>query len=178
MGIKQKLKDELRALSIAMLYFGSWIAMLLMLKYLILAEYKIAFHHWSMAIVGALVLSKVVLVLENVSLGAWVRARPAWVDVVLRTALYTMGVAVVLTLEKGFEARHVYGGFGPALNHLFHQTDIHHVVANTLCLSGALLGYNILSVLQRHLGEGALIKIFLSPFHEEIRSQRPENPGF
>jgi hypothetical protein len=32
----------------------------------------IAFHHWSMAVIGALVLSKVVLVLEHVSLGAWV----------------------------------------------------------------------------------------------------------
>jgi len=80
MSLKQKLKDEMKAIGLAALYFGCWIGALLLLKSLILAEHKIAFHGWSAAVVGALVLSKVVLVLEHVSLGAWVRARPAWVD--------------------------------------------------------------------------------------------------
>ena len=78
MSFKQKLKDEAKAVVIAALYFGCWIAALLLIK--------------------TLVLSKVVLVLEHVSLGAWVRARPAWVDVVLRTVMYSMGVTVVLVL--------------------------------------------------------------------------------
>ena len=102
------------------------------------------------------------------------RARPAWVDVVLRTAMYTLGVAVVLVLEKGFENRHEHGGFGPALRFLFQQTDVHHVWANTLCLSGALLGYNALSVVQRHLGKGSLIRIFMSPLSDEKRTEQPE----
>jgi hypothetical protein len=142
MNFKQKIKEEMKAVGVAALYFGCWIGALLLLKTLILAEYKIAFHGWSAVVVGALVLSKVVLVLEHVSLGAWVRTRPAWVDVVLRTGMYTLGVAIVLAVEKGFEGRHEYGGFGPALHHLFQQEDVHHVWANTLCLSGALLGYN------------------------------------
>jgi hypothetical protein len=169
MSLKQKLNEEIKAVGIAALYFGCWIAALLLLKSLVLAEYKIAFHGWSVAVVGALVLSKVVLVLEHVSLGAWVRARPAWVDVVLRTAMYSLGVAAVLVLEKGFEARHEHGGFGPALRFLFQQADVHHVWANTLGLSGALLGYNALSVVQRHLGKGGLIRVFLSPLPEQAK---------
>lgn len=152
----------MKAVGIAALYFGCWIGALVLLKSLILAEYKIAFHGWSAVVVGALVLSKVVLVLEHVSLGAWVRARPAWMDVVLRTAMYTLGVAIVLVLEKGFEGRHEYGGLGPALRHLFQQEDVHHVWANTLCLSGALLGYNALSVVRQHLRERGLLRIFTS----------------
>lgn len=163
MSIKQKLREEIKAVGIAALYFGSWIAALLLLKSLILAEYRIAFHGWSMVVVGALVLSKVVLVLEHVSLGAWVRSQPAWVDVVLRTLLYSSGVAVVLIIEKGVEGRHAFGGFGPAVARLFQQADVHHVWANTLCLSGALLGYNLLCVVRRHLGEGALIRMLLVP---------------
>jgi hypothetical protein len=163
MSFKQKLKEEMKAVGVAALYFACWIGALLLLKTLILAEYKIAFHGWSAVVVGALVLSKVVLVLEHVSLGAWVRARPAWVDVVLRTAMYTLGVAIVLVLEKGFEGRHEYGGFVPALRHLFQQEDVHHVWANTLCLSGALLGYNALFVVRQHLGEGGLLRMFFSP---------------
>jgi hypothetical protein len=86
-NFKQKLKVELKEVGIAALYFGCWIAALLMVKSLILAEYRIAFQGWSMAVAGALVLSKVVLIIEHVNLGAWVRSHPAWVDVVLRTVL-------------------------------------------------------------------------------------------
>ena len=163
MSFRQKLKDEIKDIGIAALYFGCWLGALLLLKSLILAEYQIAFHSWSAVVVGALVLSKVVLVLEHVSLGALVRARPAWVDVVLRTVLYTLGVAIVLVIEKGLEARHEYGGFGPALRQLLLQEDVHHLWANTLGLSGALLGYNALSVVRRHLGERGLLRIFTSP---------------
>jgi hypothetical protein len=167
MRFKQKLNEEIKALGIAAGYFGCWIAALLLIKSLILAEYQIAFHKWSMAVVGALVLSKVVLVLEHVSLGEWVQARPAWVDVILRTVMYTLGVAVVLALEKGFESRDEYGGFAPALRQLLQQADIYHVWTNTIAISGALLGYNALSVVRRHLGKGGLIRIFLSPFPKE-----------
>ena len=172
MSFKQKLKDEIKEIGIAALFFGCWLGALLLLKWLILEEFQITFHGWSLAVVGALVLSKVVLVLKNVSLGAWVRARPAWVEVALRTIIYTLGVAVVLFLEKGFEGRHEYGGFGPALQQLTQQTDFYHVLANTLCVSGALLGYNMLSVFQRHLGEGGVIRIFLSPLPEEPESEQ------
>jgi hypothetical protein len=171
MSLKQKFKDEIKAVGITALYFGCWLAALLLLKSLILAEYRIAFHGWSMAVVGALILSKVVLVLEHVSLDAWVRTKPAWVDVVLRTAMYSLGVAAVLALEKGFEARHEYGGFVPALKQLFRQEDVHHMWANTLCLSGALLGYNALSVVRRHLSGKGLLRIFLSPLPEITKAK-------
>jgi hypothetical protein len=89
------------------------------------------------------------------------------VDVILRTAMYTLGVAAVLALEKGLEGRHEYGGFGPALRQIYQQTDVHHVWINTIVLSGALLVYNALSVVRRHLGQGGLIRIFLSPLPKE-----------
>jgi hypothetical protein len=166
MGFRQRLKKEIRAVVLATLYFATWIGVLMVLKVLILEEYYIEFHEWSLVLVGALVLAKVVLVLEHVPLGAWVRTRPAWVDVILRTALYALGVLVVLLLEKAFEGRHEHGGFGPSLIALFQHADVHHVLANTICLTGALLGYNALSVVRRHLGEGGLIRLFLSPVPE------------
>jgi len=161
--LKRKLLHEIKAVAAAALFFGGWIAALILLKQLVLAEYEIAFHHLSKAVAGALILSKVVLVLERVSLGAWLRARPAWVDAVLRTALYSFGVVVVLALEKGFEGRHEHGGFGGAVSAAFRSADSHHLLANTICISGALLAFNVLSVVRRHLGEGALLRMLLSP---------------
>jgi len=105
--------------------------------------------------------------LEHVPLGKWVRTRPALVDVIFRTVLYALGVIVVLLLEKAFDGQHEYGGFSPSLRAVFHHVDIYHVWVNAICLSGALLGYNMLSVIRKYLGEGGLMRLFLSPLPEE-----------
>ena len=170
MSFRQKLRDEIRAVALATLYFAMWIGVLMVLKVLVLEEYRIEFHAWSLVLVGALVLAKVVLVLEHVPLGAWIRTRPALIDVILRTAFYALGVLVVLLLEKAFDGRHEHGGFVPSLLAVFQHAEIHHVWVNTICLTGALLGYNALSVIRRHLGEGGLIRLFLTPLPEESRA--------
>jgi hypothetical protein len=166
MSFAQKLRHEAVSVVSLTIYFGCWLGALVLLKYLILAEYQIAFTQFSVALVGALVLAKVVLVLEYVPFGSWVRARPAWVDVVLRTTLYAFGVFVVLLLEKAFEARHDYGSFGASLAAVFQHTDTKHVWLNTICLSVALLSYNILSVVRKRLGKGALLQMFMTPLPE------------
>ncbi len=167
MSIGTRLKHELAAVVSLTLYFGCWLGALVLLKYLVLAEYHIAFQHLSVALVGALVLAKVVLILEHVSLGAWIEAQPAWVDVVLRTALYSFGVFVVLVLEKAFEGRAEHGGFGASLIVLFQQANATHVWLNTLCLSGALFSYNLLCVVRKHLGKGAILRMLLEPLPKE-----------
>lgn len=171
----QKFKNEITAMLLAMLYFAAFIGVLLLVKTLILAEYRIEFSAWSTALVGVLVLAKVVLVLEHAPLGAWVSHQSAWVDVLLRTILYAVGVFVVLLLEKAFEGRQENGGFGHALARVFQHDDMPHVWANTVCLSAALLGYNLLAVIRRHLGTGGLLRLFLSPLPEEPTSSKEGN---
>lgn len=174
MGASEKLVHELEELTIAGLYFGSWLGMLVILKKLVLSEYNIEFVGLSAALIGTLVLAKVVLILEHVPLGKWTLHRPAWVDVVVRTGLYSFGVLVVLLLEKGFEGRHEHGGFVASLTALFHNADLNHVLANTICLSGALLGYNALSVVRRSIGERGFIRLFSTPL-SEISAEREEH---
>lgn len=171
----QKLIHELKALTLAMLYFGSWLGVLLLLKKLILAEYQIQFSGLSIAFVGALILSKVVLILEHVPLGRWLQSRPAWIDVLFRTVVYSLGVLVVLLLEKAFEGRHESGGFVPALMSMFRHAEIHHVWVNTIVLSGALLTYNAFGVIKHQLGVGGLGKLFMSPLREAPPSAHSED---
>ena len=167
MGVLQKLKQEIVTLLSVTLFFGCWLAVMMLLKWLILADYEIAFQEFSMVLAGALVLAKVVMILEHVSLGAWVRTKSAWVDVLLRTVMYVLGVVFVLLLEKAFEGRHEYGGFGPSLAAVFQHVEIYHVWANTIVLSGALLMFNTLSVVRAHLGAGGLFRLFLQPLPGE-----------
>lgn len=172
MSFGDKVKHELKAVALTTLYFATWLGVLLILKGLVLAEYQIEYRGFSMALIGALVIAKVVLVMEHVPLGSWLRRRPAVLDVILRTALYASGVFVVLVLEKAIEARHEYGGFGPALAQVFQHRDMPHVWANTICVAGGLLWFNAFSVVQRHLGERVLVRLFLAPPPAESGTNR------
>ncbi len=163
MSVKQSLAHELKALTLATLFFGVWIGALILLKTLVLEEYHVRFHKFSLVLIGALTLSKVVVVLEPVPLGNWVRRHPAFVDLLSRTALYALGVFAVMLLEKAIEARHEAGGFAHALATIFQHPDMPHLWANLLCMGGALLTYNFLTLLRRHLGPAGLRRVLFSP---------------
>jgi len=167
MSIAQKLKHEIAAVLSLTLYFAGWLGVLVLIKYLLLAEYQVAYSNFSIALIGALVLAKVVLVLEYVPLGAWVAAQAAWIDVLLRTVLYTFGVFVVLLIDKGIDGMHEHDGFGAALTAEWQQADTYHILLNVICLSAALLSYNMLSVVRKRMGKGALLQMFLSPLPRE-----------
>jgi hypothetical protein len=154
-----RLKEELRAVALYTLFFGAWFAVFMGLKALILAEYEIRFRGLSAALIGALVLAKVVLLLEHVSLDGWVARAPAWIGVAVRTALYAFGVLCVLLLEKAFEVRHEAGGMLHALSGILRHEDIPHLVANAIVAGGALLVFNVFSLIRATLGPGALLRM-------------------
>lgn len=163
MSFQQKLRHEIKAVAIATAFFAGWFGILILLKRLILTEYEIDFRGLSTALIGALVVAKVVLVLEHVPLGGWMRRQPAWVDLVARTLLYAAGVFAAMLIEKAFHGRHEYGGFGQSLAKVFQHADIHHVWAAAIGVTGGLLVYNIASLLRRSVGDDAMRKAFLAP---------------
>lgn len=110
MSAGAKLKHELKALTLAWVYFVVWFGFLIVLKKLTLAQYEIAFKGLSIALVSALILAKVILLMEPIPLSAWVERQPAWVDTVARTILYTLGVFVVM-VRKNLGARTLAGYF-------------------------------------------------------------------
>lgn len=163
MSAASKLKEELKSVALYTLFFAAWFAMFILLKTLILAEYEIRFSGLSAAFIGALILAKVVLLLEHVSLGEAIARRPAWLEVVVRTGLYGVGVLLVLLLEKAFEVRHEIGGVLHALAGILHHEDIPHVVANAIVASCALLVFNVMSLFRKRLGPGALAGMLQAP---------------
>jgi len=166
MSLPAKLRAEIRSVGLTTLFFAAWFGVLLVLKCLILAEYDIELRGMSIALIGALIVAKVVLVLEKVPLETWTRGRPALIHVAVRTGLYGLGILVVLLLEKAFEVRHEFGGFIPALTQVIRHQDIPHVLAAAIGVTGALLVFNAMFVIRRHLGKRELLGLFLSPLRE------------
>ncbi len=164
----QKVVKEIKEILSMTLYFLFFLGLLVILKKLILEDYQIEFAGLSTAIIGALVMAKVVLLMELIPRGRWVRRQSAIVDSLLRTILYTIGVLVVMLLEKAFESRHEEGGFGPALQHVFRNRDIYQVWAGTIVVGFSLFGYNLMSVMRKYIGKHQLTNLYFSTPLEQI----------
>lgn len=163
MSLKAKLMHEVRTVGTYTAFFGVWLLLSMLAKSLVLAEYRISAFNLSTALIGALILAKVVLVMEHVPLAGWLRQRAAWLVVVERTVLYGFGVVVVLLIEKATEVRHEQGGILNALLGVLRHKDLPHVLATALSVTGALLVFNVLTVIKRHLGDSGLLKMFMVP---------------
>jgi hypothetical protein len=177
MSFQQKALDEIKSIGLLAAYFAGWISLLMLLKKLMLEDYQIQFRGISVALISALVVAKVVALMEYVPLGQWVQRRPVAVDVVLRTLLYTFGVFIVMLLEKAFEARHEAGGFGKALVTVFQHRDMPHVWAGTICIGGSVLGFMMLSALQRHFGAAELKRLFFATPLAELEAKETTQTG-
>ncbi len=163
MSVTQRLVKELKTIIITTIFFFVWFALVILLKRMLLAEYNIEVRGISLAIVGAVIVAKVVLVMERIPLSRRLEKLRPIVDLILRTLLYSVGVLAALLLEKAFEARHEYGGFFDALRHIFQHRDMPHVWVNTIVVSLALLVFNAISLLREALGEGGLARTLLAP---------------
>jgi len=79
-------------------------------------------------------------------------------------------------LECAYCIRHEYGGFGAALGQIFGHRDMPHVWVNTISVGAALLGFNALSVVRRHLGEGGLTRLFFAAPAPQVGASSHESP--
>jgi hypothetical protein len=156
----KKILKELNTIARTALYFAIVFIILMVMKKLYLKDYDIEFNGISQALIGALIMSKVVILMEYISLGNWVKHQPAIIDVILRTILYTAGVLVVIVLEKSFEKRHVADGFIHAMALVFTDRDIYHVWATIIGSAVSLFVYNSFSVVQRAMGKAGLSNLF------------------
>ncbi len=162
---KEKIKSELRAVFFTTLYFFCWFAGLYIIKVLLLEEYNIEFSGLSVILVGALICAKVVLILEYVPI-PFTKTKAAWVEVLIRTFLYLIGVFIVLILEKSFEARHEYGGFIEAFKNLKSLANDYHIYVNAICVFGSLLVFNTWSVFKLKYGKGVFRKVMMTKLEE------------
>ena len=175
----KKVWHEIIAIARTALYFALFFIFLMVFKKLVLEDYQIEFIGLSQALIGALIMSKVVLLMELISLGSWVQRHPPIVDTILRTLLYSLGVLIVVLLEKAFEERHHATGFSGAIAYVLNHRDVHHVWANTLGASVAIFFFNAYSVIQRLLGKHGMYKLFFTDSLNQVERDKVtiQNPA-
>ena len=170
-----KVVEEIEKIALVSLYFFTWLAILMFVKRLMLADYDIKFSGIGIALISSLIMAKVVLLMDLIKLGRWVEKQPAIVDVVIRTLMYTAGVLFVQLLEKSFESRHEEGGFGKAFAHVFHHRDIYKVWVGTLIVGISLFFFNVFDILNQYFEGRQFYNIFFKTPLEEINERHKQH---
>ena len=168
----KKILHEIILIALVATYFALFFIFLMVLKKLILDDYHIEYIGLSQALIGALIMSKVILLMQLISLGSWVQRQPPIVDTILRTLLYSLGVLIVVILEKAFEARHEVDGFSNAITYVLNNRDVYHVWANTLGVSVSIFFFNVYIVIQRMLGKKGMYKLFFTDSLNQVERDK------
>ncbi len=169
MALKEKLAKEFKTVFFTSLYFLLWFSAMILIKTLLLREYEIKFYGFASAVVAALAIAKVVLVLEYVPI-KYTEDKPAWQEVLVRTILYMIGAFVFIALEKAFHARHEYGSMLGAFANMGDMINTYHLWVNILNIGGAILLFNIWSVVKMHYGKGIFIQLMAAPLPQDPKT--------
>ena len=109
--LKQKIQHELKHYWLIVLYMAIFFGAFSNYRRLLLAHHGISYEDYGIAVIRALVLSKVVLVAETLRLGRGYEEKPLIVPTLYKTFLFTVCV-VVFDIAEGL-VRGLIGGLGP-----------------------------------------------------------------
>ena len=160
--IKDFLLDELKIVLFVTGYFLSWFVVIGVLKSLMLAEYDISYAAMSGAIIGSLVIAKVVVILDETKAGERFAERRAIQHILYRSAIYTLFVLLVLFSEKIVEGMIDGATLAAALEDTWEHRSRSHILTSAILLGLSLFFYNIFSVINRSLDDG-LMGLLRSP---------------
>jgi hypothetical protein len=157
MGMLSTVKHEAKEVGLVTLYFLICFGIILTLKKLMLAAYEIEFYALSAAVISALIVGKVVVVLDKTKAGTRFDAKYSLGVVVLyKTLIYSLVTLLVLLAEKMFHAFRETGTLGHAFMNVWIHQDWNVLSFKVLCMGLAFIGYHLYSGIDRRLGEGTL----------------------
>lgn len=156
------LKHELKEIAWVTLYFFFCFGVLLTLKKLLLAEYQVEVSTVSTAAISALIVAKIVIVLDKTPAGKRFDARLSigWAAL-YKTLVYLFATFLVLFFEKLFHAYREHGMLGQAFEAVWRHKDWNLIQVKLLCIGLAFFVYHLYAGLDRRLGEGKLRRAVL-----------------
>lgn len=162
MSAAERIRHEVREVGLATLYFLACFLFFLSLKFLLLDEYHIETSVLGTAVVGALVVAKVVVLLDKTSFGERFASHRRILHVLWRSLAYTAMVFVATSAERLFDLYRETDALSPALSRLWAGEDLDHFLAMNLAVGFSFVLYNVFAEIDRHLGGSALRSFFFA----------------
>ena len=116
--ILQKIRKEFLEILPAFLFFFLMFQILSITRALTLREYGITLHGHCVALLGAVIVAKAILIADKFPFLNFYPARPLLLNVLAKTAAFGTLTFLFLFIEELFHQSHKHGSFAAALEHL------------------------------------------------------------
>ena len=169
-------KDLFREIVPKVLFFFVAFLVIFLLFKLFVEQYSVQYAAFTRAAVAALILGKVVPLLDW-AIQRNVTARPRRiVSIVARTIVYAFVVIVLGTAEKLFTAYRHQDSAKRAVEQIWSTADINHFLGLVLLLSLVVGAYLTLQEIDRAIGRGGLVKLLLERPSEGREAEGADAP--
>jgi len=159
--LKELAVEEAKRFIVLFVYLWILFGLFVLNQRIILHQHGINFTAQGFAIINALVLAKVMLVLENFNLGRWLHGRPLIYPIVFEAALFTVLFILFHILEEivvGWSRSETVSDSIPAIG----GGGLAGLLCVALLLFFALLPFTAFKNLDRALGPGRLKALLFS----------------
>ncbi len=157
-GFKQKAKKELKDFLIISLYLAFFFSALVTYTILLLRKYDVSTLNYTFAIINALVIAKVILIGEMMSLGKHGETRPLYQSVFYKAVIFSLFVLAFHFLEE-FIKRLVHGKpFGT----VWHEINPDELIGRSILVFCTFLPLFAFIELRRVLGEKKFYALFFT----------------
>jgi len=164
----QRLKQEVLGIIPTAVFFFIAFQLLAFTRALILREYEVPIETFLAATVGALIVAKVVVIVDWLPFVNRFPDRPLIYNVIWKTGIYLIAAFLVRYIEYLISFVAKYGDVAEANSHLLDEVIWPHFWLVQIWLVVVLLVYCVLKELNRVLGRKRLREIFLGPVRPKI----------
>lgn len=172
-GIVAKIKHEVLEVIPPTVFFFIAIGLLILTKRLMLQQYGIEFADFGAAVIGALIIAKVVLIVDYFPFINKFPDKPLIYNVIWKTVIYVLAAFIVRLGEHFVPLVIKYGSIGEAASHLLDDVVWPQFWIIYIWLSVLLFVYCSLRELVRAIGKDQVLTLF---FGVVRRTQKAEVP--
>jgi fumarate reductase subunit D len=152
--------DEfIRMLPAVIFFFAALMVILLLLK-LFIEQYSIEFYAFSKAAVGALILAKVILLMDLAESKRHASLYPRAVVVAGKTVIYGLAVIAVWMGERIFDACRKTGDLRNGIAMMIANANLDRFLGCVLLICLIVSAYLTLQEINQAMGDGALFRLF------------------
>lgn len=139
-------------------FFVAFMLMGLMFK-LFVARYQIEFSAFAKAAIAALVVGKVILLVNWAESGRNFNSHRRIVAILLKTLIYAFAVIVIGVGEKIVEAARKAHSFSEGIDTLIANANMDRFMGLVLLISMVVFAYLLMQEIESAMGEGALYRL-------------------
>jgi hypothetical protein len=159
LGWKKKIGSELIEYGINSLYLFFFFSVFILYRKLVLAEYKISYLLYGVALIEALVLAKIIMIGNIMGLARRLQDKPLILPTLYKTVVFTVLTGIFVVLEHMVNGLLHGGGLGGGIHEM--MSNGYQVLARGLVVFFAFIPFFAFKELGRVLGAGRIADLFL-----------------